>query len=76
MSRPRECGSFHRVTKDQKVSVPLYALFNDEVLELTENTKAQAKVRVEYRLLGKKMQATLPPRTHHVSPERDDLGRR
>lgn len=60
MSRPRECGSFHRVTKDQKVSVPLYALFNDEVLELTENTKAQAEVRVEYRLLGKKVQATLP----------------
>jgi tetratricopeptide (TPR) repeat protein len=60
MSRPRECGSFHRIAENQDVSVPLYALFNDEVLELTENTKAQAEIQVEYRLLGKKMEANVP----------------
>lgn len=60
MSRPRECGSFRRVIKGEGVSVPLYALFNDEVLELTENTKAQAEIQVEYRLLGKKMEANVP----------------
>ncbi len=60
MSQPRRCGEFEELAPREDASVPLYALFNDEVLELTENTKGQIELIVEYRIFGFKRSASIP----------------
>ena len=52
MDSPRESEIVRRMEKDAVLDIPLYALFNDSVLDITEGTKVQAEVTVEYDYLN------------------------
>jgi tetratricopeptide (TPR) repeat protein len=43
---PEELG------KNEEIEIPLYALFNDRVLEITEGTKVAAEISLDYRVRG------------------------
>ena len=60
MSGPRECGYSEELAVNERMAIPLFTLLNDEVLELTENTKAQAVISVNYRFMGVKREADIP----------------
>ncbi len=57
-SEPALCISVPFVPKGGSFEVPLVAKFNPNILALTENTKIQGEVTIEYELLGKKMKST------------------
>ena len=48
MDGPKECDTVEEVKKGETVEVPLYALFRDNVLGITEGTKVTANVLVNY----------------------------
>jgi tetratricopeptide (TPR) repeat protein len=48
MDGPKECATIARLEPGAAVEVPLYALFNDRILDVTEATKATGEVSVEY----------------------------
>jgi hypothetical protein len=48
MDGPKECAAIESLLPGQMVELPLYALFNDRILDITEATKATAEIRVEY----------------------------
>ncbi|MBI9103732.1 MAG: hypothetical protein JEY99_15055 [Spirochaetales bacterium] len=52
MSTPKECIKIESMEKGEIIEVPLYALFNDSVLDITEGTKVQAELTVEYDYLN------------------------
>jgi tetratricopeptide (TPR) repeat protein len=48
MDAPKECAVIDRLEPGESREVPLYALFNDRILDVTEPTKASGEVTVEY----------------------------
>jgi tetratricopeptide (TPR) repeat protein len=60
MSQPKSCGEFASLARGGSVEVPVYALFNDDVLSLTENTRAPGELVVDYTLLGSHRQTRAP----------------
>jgi hypothetical protein len=57
MAQPKLCSSFSSIAKGKSVTSPVYAIFSDEVLSLTENAKLPGEIIVEYSLLGSKREA-------------------
>jgi hypothetical protein len=53
-------ASIPRLLPGESVEVPVRALFNESMLDLTENTVGNANVIIEYRSLGAKRQASFP----------------
>jgi tetratricopeptide (TPR) repeat protein len=51
MVNPKEFANIREMRKDQKVEIPVYALFTDEILEVTEDTKVSSQFIVEYSYL-------------------------
>ncbi|TFG63162.1 MAG: hypothetical protein E4H36_06270, partial [Spirochaetales bacterium] len=58
-SAPMLCGEYPLIRKGASVDVPLYALFNEQMLTFTENTKIQAEISVSYELLNAPRVATV-----------------
>jgi tetratricopeptide (TPR) repeat protein len=50
MDAPKECASIERIEPGASIVVPLYGLFNDRILDVTEATKVSAEVSVEYNV--------------------------
>ncbi len=48
MDGPKECAAIASLAPGESVELPLYALFNDRILDVTEATKATAEISVEY----------------------------
>ncbi len=48
MDAPKQCLSVDRLEPGQSVQVPLFALFNDSILGVTEATKVSGQLLVEY----------------------------
>ena len=48
MDKPKQCGVIDKMQKDEEATVQLYALFTDNVLSITEGTKINAQIIVEY----------------------------
>jgi hypothetical protein len=48
MSSPKQCALLNEMKKGEEREVPLYALFTDQVLNITEKTKVQMDISVEY----------------------------
>ncbi|HPG86181.1 MAG TPA: tetratricopeptide repeat protein [Spirochaetales bacterium] len=48
MDAPKECAVIERLAPGKSVDVPIYGLFNDSILSVTEATKAGAEITVEY----------------------------
>jgi len=52
MGGPRLCATVGRLERGESTVVPLYAVFDERVLSLTENGKTTAAVDIEYSFLG------------------------
>ncbi len=48
MDAPRESYTINNLSPGESVQVPLYALFNDSVLGITESTKVSGEILVDY----------------------------
>jgi hypothetical protein len=67
MAQPKLCAAYAELPRGASVEVPVLAIFNDEVLSLTENSRVQGEVIVDYRILGSSRQTRMPVvlRLHH-----------
>ena len=52
MDSPKLCGVFPSVARAEEIRVPLKALFTENILSITEGSKAAADVTVEYEYMG------------------------
>jgi hypothetical protein len=57
MSQPTEFASIPRLLPGESVEMPIAALFNESMLNLTENINANALVLVDYRPLAQAAEA-------------------
>jgi tetratricopeptide (TPR) repeat protein len=51
MDQPKLCARIPEIKKNQEKQVPLFALFADNILEITEGTKVNAVILIEYSYL-------------------------
>jgi len=67
MDEPKLCLELGSLKKGESVEAPLYALFTDDVLTITEGDKATASVTVTYTYLDRESMAenTVTLRLHH-----------
>ncbi|RKX72954.1 MAG: hypothetical protein DRP87_19760 [Spirochaetes bacterium] len=49
MDKPKQCAIIKEMKKGEEMEVPLYALFNDRVMSITEGTKVTADITIEYQ---------------------------
>ncbi len=54
MDGPKECGTIEQLKPGESREVPLYALFNSSVLDVTEATKATSQVDAAYTEAGER----------------------
>jgi tetratricopeptide (TPR) repeat protein len=54
MDNPYICKTFEFIKGGAKERVDIFALFNDKVLDITENTKVQVNIKVESTVAGEK----------------------
>lgn len=59
MERPKECASFTFLEAGARIEVPLYGLFNKDILTTTEGTKVPGEIVVSYSYLGKRLTSTI-----------------
>ncbi|HRY71608.1 MAG TPA: hypothetical protein P5165_00155 [Spirochaetia bacterium] len=78
MSRPKLCATIESLPPGEAVEVPLYALFDDDVLSLTEGTLLSCEAVVDYRAVGsrREIRAPLELRLHHRNAMNWDDDRR
>jgi tetratricopeptide (TPR) repeat protein len=50
MSAPEVCVEIPEIERDESLSVPLFALFSEDIVDITESTTSQAEIIVEYTL--------------------------
>jgi hypothetical protein len=60
MNRPTAFAALPRLGRGEEAEVPVTALFNESMLDLTENSSSNAVVRIEYRSLGSRKEASFP----------------
>jgi hypothetical protein len=60
MNRPAVFGRLPLLAPGEAAEFPVTALFNESMLDLTENTRANAAVSVEYSCLGSRKTARIP----------------
>ena len=54
MDGPKECALIAELGPDESIEVPLYALFNSSILDVTEATKATSQVDAAYMEAGER----------------------
>ncbi|TFG82747.1 MAG: hypothetical protein E4H20_07005, partial [Spirochaetales bacterium] len=52
MGGPRLCQVVERIEQGATVTIPLYAVFDERILQLTENGATSASIDIEYSFLG------------------------
>jgi Tfp pilus assembly protein PilF len=57
MERPKLCAEIDMMKKGDEIQVPLYALFSDDILNITEGTKVTAQILVDYTYLESELSA-------------------
>ncbi|TVQ25969.1 MAG: hypothetical protein EA382_06240 [Spirochaetaceae bacterium] len=67
MGGARLCLTVPRLERGAQVDVPLYALFDERILTLTEHSSSIAEVSVEYSFFGRELttRETFPLRIYH-----------
>jgi tetratricopeptide (TPR) repeat protein len=67
MSQPRVCAEFDSIDKDGSENVDIVALFNEDILKITEDTKVTAEIIVEYDYINSHFTKTISEtlRMHH-----------
>ncbi len=58
MDSPKLCIALDELNKGEEIEIPLYALLTDSVMEITEATKVQADIIVEYTYMDREMSNT------------------
>ncbi len=53
MDNPKICDELEKISGGSEAVVDLFALFNDQVLGISESTKVQANIRIEAEVAGK-----------------------
>lgn len=53
MDSPKDCGIINSLQPGEKRIIPLYALFSNRIMEITEATKAVGEIGVNYSFLEK-----------------------
>jgi tetratricopeptide (TPR) repeat protein len=56
MDKPKVCTTIDLMKRGDEEEVPLYALFTDKVLTITEGTKVAGEIKVSYTCSGKEME--------------------
>jgi len=51
MDQAKRCASVDQLGAGESVTLPLYGLFNDSILSVTEGTQAAAEIAIEYTVL-------------------------
>ncbi|MFA6504867.1 MAG: hypothetical protein WCT14_02150, partial [Treponemataceae bacterium] len=59
MDQPKLCAVFPALKRGESVNVPIYALFTDQVLKLTESAKTSAEIIIDYTFLDAPRQARI-----------------
>lgn len=59
MGEPRSCASIAMIPKGGTARVPALALFSEDLLRLTEDSKVSAEIRVDYSFLGARRSLSL-----------------
>ena len=67
MAQPKVCAEFNSIPRNGKKEIPVVALFNEDILKITEATKVSADIIVEYDYISSKFSKTLSEtlRLHH-----------
>ncbi len=55
MNQPKLCAELDQMQQKEEIEIPLYALFTDDILKVTEGTKVSAEIQVEYDFLGSRV---------------------
>ena len=58
MDSPKLCASIPEIAKNEEIRVPLLALFSENILTITEGTKASADVIIQYDYMGTELTKT------------------
>ncbi len=66
MDQPKLCAAIPLLRAGETKVVPLYALFKDSILTITEGTKAGGEIRVEYDALGAAITKSQPQSTEFL----------
>jgi len=64
MDQPKLSALYPSLGRGKSVEVPLYALFTEDVLRLTESTKVSAEIIIEYSFLGSPHQERISNTLH------------
>lgn len=67
MAQPKVCAEFNSIPRNGKKEIPVVALFNEDILKITEATKVSADIIVEYDYISANFKKTLSEtlRLHH-----------
>jgi tetratricopeptide repeat protein len=67
MSQPKVCGTFNSIPRNGIKEIPIVALFNEDILKITEATKVSADIIVEYDYISANFKKTRTEtlRLHH-----------
>ena len=57
MSKPKLSATIPELKKDEEIEISVFALFTDQILKLTEDTKVQAVIQIEYSFAGNQFQS-------------------
>ena len=60
MSQPWTFAALSRLSSGESVQVPVTALFNEAMLNLTENINANGIIQIQYRSLGARKETDMP----------------
>ena len=60
MERPKVCARVKALPEDGTIELPIYALFADNILAVTEGTKVSSQLTLEYDYYGTRKQITVP----------------
>jgi len=53
MDTPKVCGTYDQVAAGEEITVPLYALFKNSILSVTEGARVAAEISVDYSYFDK-----------------------
>jgi len=67
MDQPRVFARIATMSRDETAELPIYALFTDGILEITEDSKVNAQIQVEYDYLNTRLSREVATtlRVHH-----------
>jgi len=60
MDQPKQAAGPAQLKSGEEVTLPVYALFTENIFGVTEGTKVAGEVRVDYRYLGREMASSMP----------------